>query len=258
MEAKQLCFSYNNTSNFFDDVSIKLHKGKITTILGPNGSGKSTLLNLFVNQFAPNAGDVLLAGQSIYHLKQKEIAKKVAVVHQHNTAPNDLTVQRLVEFGRVPHYTFWNTHSQDDDDIVDWAIKATNIEHLKHKSLAELSGGERQRTWIAMSLAQKTNILFLDEPTTYLDIAYQMEILQLIKTLNRDHGITVVMVLHDINQAIQYSDNFLILKNGKIMYDGKAEDALTKQLLQKVYGINAVIKWCPENGCKHVIPIQSI
>lgn len=258
MEAKQLCFSYNNTSNFFENVNIKLNQGKITTILGPNGSGKSTLLNLFVNQFAPNSGDVLLDGQSIYNLKQKEIAKKVAVVHQHNTAPNDLTVRRLVEFGRVPHYSFWNTHSQKDDDIVDWAIKATNIEHLKDKSLMELSGGERQRTWIAMSLAQKTNLLFLDEPTTYLDIAYQMEILQLIKTLNKKHGITVVMVLHDINQAIQYSDNFLILKKGKIMYDGKAEDAVTEQLLQQVYGIHAVIKWCPENGCKHIIPVQSL
>lgn len=135
-------------------------------------------------------------------------------------------------------------------------MEATNILDMKDKNICELSSGERQRTWIAMALAQKTNLLFLDEPTTYLDIAYQMEILNLVQKLNRTYGITIVMVLHDINQAIQYSDELIILKSGKVRYIGDVEHGITKENLSIIYGIDVVIRYCPINHCKYIIPIQ--
>ncbi len=255
MEAKNLSFSYGEY-DFFQDLNISLEEGKITTILGPNGSGKSTLLNLFVRQFSPSKGEIFIAGSSIAQMKQKEIAKRLSVVHQHNIAPGDLTVENLVSYGRVPHQSFWKNKNEDDQEYIDWAMKSTNIYHLKDKYVNALSGGERQRTWIAMALAQKTNLLFLDEPTTYLDISYQMEVLNLVKELNRKYGITIVMVLHDINQAMQYSDKLLIMKSGKIRYSGDTENGITKEILNEIYGIDVVIRYCPINHCKYIIPIQ--
>lgn len=255
MEARNLSFSYGEYV-FFKDLNISLEKGKITTIIGPNGSGKSTLLNLFVRQFSPNRGEIFIDGTSIAQMKQKEIAKRLSVVHQHNIAPGDLTVEDLVSYGRVPHQSFWKNKNDDDQEHIDWAMKSTNIYNLKDKYVNALSGGERQRTWIAMALAQKTNLLFLDEPTTYLDISYQMEILNLVKELNRKYGITIVMVLHDINQAMQYSDRLLIMKSGRIRYSGDAENGITKEILNEIYGIDVVIRYCPINNCKYIVPIQ--
>jgi iron complex transport system ATP-binding protein len=255
MEAKNLSFSYGEY-DFFNDLNISLEDGKITTILGPNGSGKSTLLNLFVRQFSPSKGEIFIDGSSIAKMKQKEIAKRLSVVHQHNIAPGDLTVENLVSYGRVPHQSFWKNKDENDQECIDWAMKSTNIHHLKDKYVNTLSGGERQRTWIAMALAQKTNLLFLDEPTTYLDISYQMEVLNLVKELNRKYGITIVMVLHDINQAMQYSDKLLIMKSGKIRYSGDTENGITKEILNEIYGIDVVIRYCPINHCKYIIPIQ--
>jgi len=255
MEVRNLSFSYGEY-DFFQDLNISLDEGKITTILGPNGSGKSTLLNLFVRQFSPSKGEIFIDGSSIAQMKQKEIAKRLSVVHQHNIAPGDLTVEDLVSYGRVPHQSFWKNKNEEDQEYIDWAMKSTNIHHLKNKYVNELSGGERQRTWIAMALAQKTNLLFLDEPTTYLDISYQMEVLNLVKELNRKYKITIVMVLHDINQAMQYSDKLLIMKSGKIRYSGDTENGITKEILNEIYGIDVVIRYCPINHCKYIIPIQ--
>ncbi len=255
MEARNLSFSYGEY-DFFQDLNIRLEEGKITTILGPNGSGKSTLLNLFVRQFSPSKGEIFIDGSSIAQMKQKEIAKRLSVVHQHNIAPGDLTVENLVSYGRVPHQSFWKNKNEEDQKYIDWAMKSTNIHHLKDKYINALSGGERQRTWIAMALAQKTNFLFLDEPTTYLDISYQMEVLNLVKELNRNYKITIVMVLHDINQAMQYSDKLLIMKSGKIRYSGDTENGITKEILNEIYGIDVVIRYCPINNCKYIIPIQ--
>lgn len=255
MEARNLSFSYGEY-DFFQDLNIRLEEGKITTILGPNGSGKSTLLNLFVRQFSPSKGEIFIDGSSIAQMKQKEIAKRLSVVHQHNIAPGDLTVENLVSYGRVPHQSFWKNKNEEDQEYIDWAMKSTNIHHLKDKYINALSGGERQRTWIAMALAQKTNFLFLDEPTTYLDISYQMEVLNLVKELNRNYKITIVMVLHDINQAMQYSDKLLIMKSGKIRYSGDTENGITKEILNEIYGIDVVIRYCPINHCKYIIPIQ--
>lgn len=257
MVAKQISFTYNTDCNFICDLCAEIKTSEITTILGPNGSGKSTLLNLFIRELSPTAGQIYIEGTSIKGIKQKEFAKKVATVHQYNSAPGDVTVKDLVAYGRSPHQSLWRMNStEDDEEIIEWALAITGLVGMKDKCVSQLSGGERQRAWIALSLAQKTDVLFLDEPTTYLDIAYQFEVLNLIQELNRKHGITIVMVLHDINQAIQYSDNLIVLKDGKIVFDGSAEDAITQEMLKEVYGIDVVIRHCPVNHCKYIIPIQ--
>lgn len=225
MEIKKLTFSYGDKS-FIKGLSGKIEKGKITTILGPNGCGKSTLLNLLVHQLKPQGGQILLDGTEVRHIPLKEMAKKVAMVHQQNSVPADTTVERLIEFGRMPYQTMFSSEDEEGESIVKWALEVTNLEHMAHKRVGQLSGGERQRAWIALALAQKTDILFLDEPTTYLDIYYQLEILTLVRRLNREYGMTIVMVLHDINQAMQFSDNLIIMKKGSICYAGEMEKAI--------------------------------
>lgn len=254
MEIKEISFSYGEDS-FIRDLSGKIETGKVTTILGPNGSGKSTLLNILVRQLKPGEGDVILEGKNIAQMPVKEIAKKIAMVHQQNTAPSDLTVERLVQFGRMPHQTIFSAQDDEAEEAVDWALAVTNLTKLRKKSIGQLSGGERQRAWIAMALAQKTDILFLDEPTTYLDIFYQLEILTLVKKLNREYKITVVMVLHDINQAMQFSDNLIIMNGGSICYEGNVKDGITEERLKEVYGIRALVKWSDANQCPYMIPL---
>ena len=254
MEARNLYFSYDEQP-FIEGLEIKLQEGKITTILGPNGSGKSTLLNLFANQYTQQSGSIYLEQRDIREMKGKEIAQKLAVVYQQNLAPSDLTVEKLVGYGRMPHKKLWQSIEESDEEIIDWALTVTNLTELRHKKLISLSGGERQRAWIAMALAQKTKILFLDEPTTYLDIYYQLEILELVKELNRKWGLTVVMVLHDINQAIQYSDEIIVMKKGAVVVRGPVEEIITEALIEKVYGIHAIKRWCPINKCPYITPI---
>lgn len=255
MEIKEINFTYNSNP-FIADLSAEIEKGKITTIIGPNGSGKSTLLNLLVNQIQPSAGTILLNGKSLSTFSTKEIAKKMAIVYQQNQAPGDITVERLVRFGRAPYQSFFKSIDDDEEEVITWALKVTRLEEMANKRLSELSGGERQRAWIAMSLAQKTDILFLDEPTTYLDIYFQYEILSLVKELNEKYHMTIVMVLHDINQAIQFSDNIIIMKHGEIIYKGNVVDGITKQRLKEVYGIRADICWCEHNRCPYIVPLM--
>ena len=169
----------------------------------------------------------------------------------------DLTVERLVRFGRMPYQTLLSGEDEEGDQVVSWALSVTNLSEMAGKRIGELSGGERQRAWIAMALAQKTEILFLDEPTTYLDVFYQLEILTLVRKLNREYGMTIVMVLHDINQAIRFSDNLMIMSQGRIAYDGPAEKGITEERLWEVYHIRARIRHSEENGCAYMIPLVS-
>ncbi|MBQ3512188.1 MAG: ABC transporter ATP-binding protein [Lachnospiraceae bacterium] len=254
MEIKKLCFSYGE-NRFIENLSGNIAKGKITTILGPNGCGKSTLLNLLVNQLKPQGGKVTLDGKEIRNIPLKDMAKTVAMVHQQNSAPPDTTVERLIHFGRMPYQSMFSTKDEDGEQIVTWALKVTNLTHMAKKRVSQLSGGERQRAWIALALAQKTDILFLDEPTTYLDIYYQMEILSLVRKLNREYNMTIVMVLHDINQAMQFSDNLIIMKKGNICYAGPVAGGITEERLKEVYGIKAVIRWSKQNNCPYMIPL---
>lgn len=257
MEFKKINFSYGASSEhqFIQNLSASIIPNKITTIIGPNGSGKSTLLNLLVNQLKPNSGDVILEGKNLNTYKAKELAKKIAIVYQQNSAPGDLTVEKLVQFGRSPYQSMFCNDDPEEENVVAWALEVTKLTHMAQKRVSELSGGERQRAWIAMSLAQKTDILFLDEPTTYLDIFFQYEILNLVKELNREYGMTIVMVLHDINQAIQFSDDIIIMKSGQIVYKGNVEEGITIDRMRQVYGITADIRWCKDNKCSYIMPI---
>lgn len=254
MEIRNLEFSYGE-SEFIRDLCGRVEKGKITTILGPNGSGKSTLLNLLVNQLKPKSGDIYIEETNIRRMKVKDMAKKIAMVHQQNTAPSDISVERLVRFGRMPYQSMLSSYDEEEEEIVAWALDVTNLTHMADKRVGQLSGGERQRAWIAMALAQKSEILFLDEPTTYLDVFYQMEVLSLVRKLNREYGMTIVMVLHDINQAMQFSDNLIVMKNGKIDYEGPVAEGITEERLLAVYGIRANILWSEQNNCPYMIPL---
>lgn len=256
MEIKQLQFSYGE-KEFIKNLSTTIEKGKITTIIGPNGSGKSTLLNLLVRQLKLQSGNIVLDGKNISNKSYKDISKMMAIVHQHNMGPHDLTVKGLVSYGRTPYQNFWASSDSEDETIVDWALEVTGVKSFSNKAISQLSGGERQRAWIAMALAQKTDILLLDEPTTYLDIFYQLEVLNLVKHLNETYGITIIMVLHDINQAVQYSHNLIIMKEGQIVTTGNAHDCITTDRLQQVYGIKANIFWSEENQCPYMIPIAN-
>jgi len=254
MEIKDITYSYDKKTNHLKNISSKIDQHKITTIIGPNGSGKSTLLGILANSYAPNKGQVMIDGKQLHHIKPKELAKKIAIVHQQNSAPADMTVEKLTSYGRLPYKSIFSNQTSDDQQAVEWALQKTNLIDKKTKMISELSGGERQRAWIAMTLAQSTPYLFLDEPTTYLDIYYQYEILELVKQLNSENGLTIVMVLHDINQAIRYSDTIMVMKDGKLIKKGTPEHVVTSELIQEIYGVQAVVKMDEESGL-YILPL---
>ena len=254
MEIKNITFSYDQKENHLQHVNADIEKGKITTIIGPNGCGKSTLLGVMANHYKPHHGQVMLASMPIQAYKLKEFAKKLAVVHQQNEAPADMTVERLVSYGRLPHRTMFSTDTEQDDQAIEWALTCTNLVEKRQITIDALSGGEKQRVWIAMALAQQTPFLFLDEPTTYLDMYYQYEILDLIQRLNKEYGLTIVMVLHDINQAIRYSDSIIAMKEGEVFVKGDPKTVITKQSIREIYSVDVMVKEDPETGL-YVIPI---
>lgn len=254
MDIKEITFSYDNKINRLDNINGEIKRGEITTIIGPNGCGKSTLLGVMSNNYLPQKGQIILDGQEIGKYKPKEFARKLAVVHQQNEAPSDMTVEKLTSYGRLPHRSMFTPISEEDEEAIEWALTCTNLQEKRHAPIDSLSGGEKQRVWIAMTLAQKTQFLFLDEPTTYLDIYYQYEILALIKRLNVEHGLSVVMVLHDINQAIQYSDTIIVMKEGEIVLKGSPKEVISEQLIADIYGINVVVKDDEATGL-YIVPI---
>ena len=236
MEVRNLSFSYGK-NKVLRDVSFKIKGGDITTIMGANGCGKSTLFSLMTKNLYPRKGNIFLSGKNIQNLGLKEFARRVSIVHQYNTSSDDITVERLVSFGRTPHMKMMRGRSEEDERLIRWAMEVTNVEKYRDREISRLSGGQRQRVWIAMALAQNTKILFLDEPTTYLDIRYQIEILELVKKLNREFGITIIMVLHDINQAIYFSDCVIGLKDGLVEMEGDPQEVITRESIRSLYGI---------------------
>lgn len=240
LNVKQVNAGYG-PAYILEDINLQINKGDLLTIIGPNGSGKSTLLKCISRSLKPKTGAVLLNGKSIFHTPTKKVAAELAVLPQLHQAPGDITVWDLVSYGRYPHQGFTGILQTKDVEIIKDAIALTNIEDLQHRPVATLSGGERQRAWIAMVLAQQTNVLILDEPTTFLDISHQIEILELIHKLNREHRLTIIMVLHDINQAVRYSDTIVVLKDKRIHTAGPSETILSSELLRDVYNINAKI-----------------
>lgn len=223
--------------------SFSVKEGEILSIIGPNGSGKSTLLKA-VSGFTPYyEGVVLLDGMNIKAMKSKQVAQKMCMLSQKNEAPADMTVQDLVAYGRYPHKKWYERLDEKDMEIVEWAIQKTHLTAYQNRPVASLSGGESQRAWIAMALAQKPKILLLDEPTTYLDIAHQHEVLELVKELNDEMGMTVLMVLHDLNQASQYSDRIIVVKSGKKAMVGKPKEVMTEQMIRSVYRMDSEIQY---------------
>lgn len=237
MKVKHVHFSYGK-NKILNGVSFQIEEGKVTTIMGVNGCGKSTLFSLMTKNLYPAKGNIFLKGKNILNLNLKEFARKVAIVQQYNTASDDITVESLISFGRTPYKKMMQANSREDEEKIQWAMEVTGLTEYRNREVSRLSGGQRQRVWIAMALAQGTKTLFLDEPTTYLDIRYQIEILKLVKKLNQEYGITIVMVLHDINQAITYSDRIIGLKDGQVLVEGAPEDVITEESIRELYGIN--------------------
>lgn len=241
IKLENISFSYNKKKQFIQDLSLEFKSGEITTILGPNGSGKSTLLHMMSTYLKPKSGKIYLGDKDLGKLKQKEIAKYISCVYQENEAPDDITVRDLVSFGRNIYSNVKKEDKEENKRMIDFALKATGIEEIQDKKVVNLSGGQKQRAFIAMALAQNTEVLLLDEPTTYLDIYHQIEILEVVKSLNEKYNITIVMVLHDLNQAINYSHNIVIMKNGKLIKQGKSTEVLNEQTIKDVYNVSGYI-----------------
>ena len=255
MKTEKLAVNFSGVS-VLKNLTIAVGKGQIISILGPNGSGKSTLLKALSRNLKPNKGNVYLDDNNLAQLSAKFIARKMAVLPQSPESPKDLTVRDLVEYGRYPHQSWWQGKSQQDDQCVDWALVQTGLNDMESRIVSTLSGGERQRVWIAMALAQKPEILLLDEPTTYLDISHQLEIMELLADFNHEHNITVVMVLHDINHAARYSDCVVILDQGEIFAIGKPEEVITPHALRVVFGVESKI-WMDNIG-KPIVVITGL
>jgi iron complex transport system ATP-binding protein len=229
------------------DLSLAIEQGEIVSILGPNGSGKSTFLKALSRNLKIQTGSILLDGRNIQGFSAKEMACHLATLHQASRAPGDLTVRDLIEYGRFPYQHWWKGNEKEDRLVVEWALEQTSLSELASRRVNTLSGGEQQRAWIAMALAQKPRILLLDEPTTYLDLCHQLEIMELITQLNKEQGISIVMVLHDMNHAARYSDRVAVLCKGSLYDSGTPVDTITPTMLREVFGVEADI-WLDNKG----------
>lgn len=238
-----------------DGLSLDIAPGVVTTVIGPNGCGKSTLLRSLGRLLRPSAGRVVLDGKAISTMKTKDVARIVGMLPQTPVAPEGLTVADLVARGRHPHQSWLRQWSADDEDEVLAALSRTGIADLADRPLDELSGGQRQRAWISMALAQGTDILLLDEPTTYLDLAHSLEVLDLVDRLHDELGRTVVMVLHDLNLAIRYSDRLVVMRGGRVVAQGSPTEIITADLLREVFTLEATVLEDPVSGRPMIVPI---
>ncbi|MBR5487787.1 MAG: ABC transporter ATP-binding protein [Phascolarctobacterium sp.] len=243
-----------NEKEIVHGISLDIPEGKVTAIIGPNGCGKSTTLKA-LSRILPYKGSVTFKGQEMSTLSQREFAKCLAILTQSPQAPSDLTVNDLVEMGRFPHRGFLGRAGKDDKEHVEWALEQTGVKEMRYRLLNTLSGGERQRAWIAMALAQRPEVLLLDEPTTYLDICHQLEIMQLIGRLNQELGLTVVMVVHDLNHAIMYADHVVVVKAGKLVTSGAPREIITADLLADVFKVKAD-EFTLSNDLRALVPVD--
>ncbi|MET9967732.1 ABC transporter ATP-binding protein [Streptomyces sp. NPDC006356] len=237
-----------------DDLDVAIPPGVITTIIGPNGCGKSTLLRTLSRLLKPTRGTVVLDGDDIVKLKTRDVAKKLGLLPQAPVAPEGLTVADLVTRGRHPHQSWLRQWSSDDAGVVERALAMTGVSDLADRPVDTLSGGQRQRVWISMTLAQGTDLLLLDEPTTYLDLAHAIDVLDLVNDLH-ESGCTVVMVLHDLNLATRYSDNLIVMREGAILAQGHPRDVITAELLHEAFGLRAKVIDDPVGDRPLIVPI---
>ncbi|MCE0800190.1 MULTISPECIES: iron-enterobactin ABC transporter ATP-binding protein [unclassified Buttiauxella] len=238
-----------------DGLTVAIPDGKFTAIIGPNGCGKSTLLRTLSRLMKPMHGQVWLDGNEIHRFATKEVARRVGLLAQNSTAPGDISVAELVARGRYPHQPMFSRWREEDSQAVERALKATNIEDLADQPVDTLSGGQRQRAWIAMVLAQETSILLLDEPTTWLDISHQIDLLELLRDLNQKQGFTLAAVLHDLNQACRYATHLIALRDGKIVAEGAPTEIVTPELIEAIYGLRCMIIEDPVAHTPLVVPL---
>ncbi|MCH7322846.1 ABC transporter ATP-binding protein [Solibacillus sp. MA9] len=253
IETKSLTLSYGDI-NIIENLDLSIPMNEITVLIGANGCGKSTLLRSIARLLKPKQGSVLLDGSDIFKLSTKQVAKKLSILPQSPVAPEGLTVLQLVKQGRYPHQSWRKQWTPKDEEIVLNALKATGVEHLQDKSVDELSGGQRQRAWIAMTLAQDTDIILLDEPTTYLDLTHQIEVLDLLFELNQQQNRTIIMVLHDINLACRYADHIITVRNQTVFNQGKPKEIMTSTLVKHVFDLKCKMIDDPIFGTPLCIP----
>jgi iron complex transport system ATP-binding protein len=249
-----LSLCYDSDTIVVHELNLKIEQGSITALVGANGCGKSTLLRGLSRLLKPRHGAVYLNGQDIHSMKARTLARQLGILPQSPTAPEGLTVHELVAQGRYPHQNWFQQWSREDESIVLEALKITNLTMFADRPVDTLSGGQRQRAWIAMALAQQTNILLLDEPTTYLDLAYQMDVLDLLDDMNAQ-GRTIIMVLHDLNQAARYADTIVALRGGQIVAQGSPDQVMTPGNILQVFGLKASVITDPITGTPMCVPI---
>jgi iron complex transport system ATP-binding protein len=254
LEAQDLRVGYGGRE-VLTGLDLRVRTGAVTAIIGPNGSGKSTLLRTLGRLLEPVGGSVLLSGDPIASLPTREVAKRIALLPQGPTAPEGMTVQELVARGRHPHQTLFRQWTVEDEDKVTAALELTGLIDLADRNVETLSGGQRQRAWIALTLAQDTDILLLDEPTTYLDISHSLEVLDLVDRLHTDLGRTVVMVIHDLNLAARYADELVVVHGGGIVAQGPPEEVVTERLLDEVFQLKSRVIVDPVSGSPLILPI---
>ena len=257
-------FGFENITIAYDkktvlkNFSLEIPKGKSVALVGANGCGKTSLLKLISRAVSPKEGKVIFDDKDLFSYKRKEIAKRIAYLSQDHLSTPDIDVKTLVSYGRYPYTHLGRGLSKEDRAVIDRSLKITGLSELSDRPLNSLSGGERQRAWIAMAICQEPEVLILDEPTTYLDIGYQIEVLEVIKTLNKKYGITILTVLHDLNLASRYSDLIYMIKDGSLFAGGSPGDTITRENLLKVFSIEAEILEDKNNSCPYFIPSKSI
>lgn len=237
------------------DLDLQVPEGRVTAIVGPNGCGKSTLLRGMSRLLRPKDGRVLIDGSDVHELPTKQVARSLALLPQHPVVPEGITVGELVARGRHPHHGLLRRWTREDDEVVAEALALTGSERLVSREVSELSGGQRQRVWIAMVLAQRTDLMLLDEPTSFLDIAHQVEVLDLVRDLSVDRGTTVVMVLHDLAMAARYADHLVAMRGGRVVAQGTPRDVVTAETVCDVFGITCRVLWQEATGDLSVIPL---
>jgi len=237
------------------DVTLSIKEHSITTIIGPNGCGKSTLLKAISKNLDYKRGKITLSDKDIKKISTKEFSRHLALLPQNPQVPGDFSVKELLSFGRYPFIKFGGRMSVNDYKVIDWALEKTDMKGYKCRRVKTLSGGERQRAWIAMALAQEPRILLLDEPTTYLDIAHQFEVLELIKEINNKMNMTIIMVLHDINHAARYSDDIIVMKEGRLVKHGLVADTINKETMESVFSLSG--EFLEYGDYPHFIPEKS-
>ncbi|MEZ2602809.1 iron-enterobactin ABC transporter ATP-binding protein [Kluyvera intermedia] len=254
LHGEQLTLSYGKKI-IAESLNVTIPDGHFTAIIGPNGCGKSTLLRTLSRLMTPTHGHVYLDGEEIQHYASKEVARRIGLLAQNATTPGDISVQELVARGRYPHQPLFSRWRQEDEDAVQNAMLATGIVNLANQSVDTLSGGQRQRVWIAMVLAQDTSIMLLDEPTTWLDISHQIDLLELLSELNRERGFTLAAVLHDLNQACRYATHLIAMRDGKIVAEGAPREIVTPEFIEAVYGLRCMIIEDPVAHTPLVVPL---